>query len=189
MPKDNNDITFDANERSFTVDKCGPASKVGDPECEDFAFTKVYRVRVVATVNNMILTNEATNTFDIVIGPNCDDDTVSLGLPLNALTYELTADATEELMTPYFANSKAGCALICALDETGVADGGWESLAVADFNWSNGAITIASDDLSLHGSSVELSVTCEDPVSKSATPSASTKATVFFKNPCYETTI
>jgi hypothetical protein len=36
---------------------------------------------------------------------------------------------------------------------------------------------------------VELTVTCEDPVSSSASVSASTKATVFFNNPCYQTTI
>jgi hypothetical protein len=62
-------------------------SGVGDPECDEFAFTKIYRVRVVGTINNMILTEDTELSFDIIIGPNCDDDMVSLGTPLNSLTY------------------------------------------------------------------------------------------------------
>jgi len=74
VPKENNDIMFDPNERLFSVDKCSPVSSIGDSECENPAFTKIYRVRVVGIVNNMILSEEESETFDIVIGPNCDDD-------------------------------------------------------------------------------------------------------------------
>ena len=189
VPKENGDITFDSNERTFAVDKCGPVSAVGDPECGDFAFTKIYRVRVVGVVNNMILTEEETSTFDIIIGPNCDDDMVSLNIPINSFTYDLTPDAPATAMTPQFRNSKAGCALLCTLDESGIADGGYESEAISDFNWSSGAVTIASDDVSLHGTSIDLTVTCRDPVSSSSSTSAVTTATVQFNNPCYQTTI
>jgi len=92
-------------------------------------------------------------------------------------------------MTPVFINSKAGCATLCSLAETGVEESGYESRSIADFNWANGEVTIASDDISLHGTSMELTVVCEDPVSKSASTSATTSATVFFNNPCYDTTI
>ena len=54
-------------------------------------------------------------------------------------------------MTPVFLNSKAGCAVLCSLEETGVTDGGYESQSISDFNWASGAVTIATNDVSLHG--------------------------------------
>jgi hypothetical protein len=58
------------------------------------AFTKIYEVRIVATVNNMKMTQDKTLTFDIVIGPDCSDDSVTSVISLSNTTYNIkpTAD-------------------------------------------------------------------------------------------------
>lgn len=52
-----------------------------------------------------------------------------------------------------------------------------------------GKIQIATDDISLHGTSIELTVRAVDPQSKSAKSFAETTATVHFFNPCFNTMI
>lgn len=78
LPDSNFEVEFDANRRVFTITKCGPISSIGDPECYLPAFTKIYTLRVVATVNNMIMTTDASLVFDVIIGPDCSDNAVTL---------------------------------------------------------------------------------------------------------------
>ena len=88
VPSENFELTFDANRRVFAIDKCGPISQVGDSECgTPFMYTKIYQVRVVATVNNMVMTQNKDLIFEVVIGPDCSDNEITLQLPLQNIDY------------------------------------------------------------------------------------------------------
>lgn len=91
VPANDFEITFDANRRVFTVDKCGPMSQVGDPECgSPFMSTKIYTVRIVATLNNMQMTQNRDLVFEITIGPDCSDNEISVIAPLFNMDYQIT---------------------------------------------------------------------------------------------------
>jgi len=95
VPQTDFEITFDANRRVFTVDKCGPISQVGDSECgSPFMYTKIFNVRVVATVNNMIMTSNRDLTFDIVIGPDCSDNEITCQTEISNQDYFITPSKT-----------------------------------------------------------------------------------------------
>jgi hypothetical protein len=71
-------------------------------------------------------------------------------------------------MTPFFKNSNlSGCALRCNLVETGVVPVGYNNPGILSFNSSNGKIVLSTANIALHGTSMELTVICGDPVSKS----------------------
>jgi len=90
------------------------------------------------------------------------------------------------MMQPFFKMSNlSGCALKCYLFESGVVPAGYASQAIQAFDNTNGWITIASDDISLHGTSITLTVRCGDPRSQSDKAYAQTTATVYFFNPCF----
>lgn len=86
LPSSNFDILFNANERTFTIDKCGPLSSTGDIECDLPVFTKIVEMRVIGTVNNMALTSDAFE-FTVIIGPDCSDNEMYLVIPLQSFTY------------------------------------------------------------------------------------------------------
>ena len=153
VPSSDFEITFDANRRIFTADKCGPVSQIGDSECgTPFMTTKVYDVRVVATVNNMVMTQNRDLEFDITIGPDCSDNEVTLILPISNLDYSITPSASISIMAPLFKMSNmAGCALKCYLFETGIVPAGYVNPAIMSFDNLQGFIQISTNDISLHG--------------------------------------
>ena len=93
-------------------------------------------------------------------------------------------------MQPFFKMSNlSGCALKCYLFETGVVPAGYASPAIKSFDNTNGWIQISTDNIALHGTSIELTVRCGDPRSKSAKSYAESTAIVQFLNPCFNTMI
>lgn len=188
LPRYGAEISFDPNRRVFILDKCGPESRVGDMECLMPSYTKIIQVRVVATVNDFQMTSDESLVFDVIIGPDCSDDEVTVQRQLSDITYNLTPAAAQEFLVPIFKKSSLNCGLKCYLTQTGVTNG-YSSPAIASFDKSNGVVAISSSDITLHDTSIELTVTCTDPVSFTNKASASTTATVTFKNPCYDTVI
>jgi len=158
-----------------------------DIECEFPAYMKIETIRIVSTANDYVMTQDMSITFDIIIGPDCSSDEVSVFQPLEDLTYNIIPTPTLKFMTPLFKTSQPGmCTVKCKLIETGVTPEGYSSPAIADFLTNLGQITISTSDTSLHGDQIELTVECTDPVSLTAKKSASTTATVTFWNICYD---
>ena len=78
IPETNFPISFDGNTRQFTVTKCGPVSQIGDLDCAGFQYTKIYKMRIKATLSNLIGDTDTTNRFTIIIGPDCTDSTLTV---------------------------------------------------------------------------------------------------------------
>jgi len=93
-------------------------------------------------------------------------------------------------LQPFFKMSNlSGCALKCELYEDGITPPGYTSPTIKSFDATNGWIVIATDDITLHGTSMTLTVRCGDPRSESDKQFAQTSATISFRNPCYDTVI
>ena len=165
LPSSNNEILFNPNERTFTIDKCGPLSSSGDIECDLPVYTKIIQMKVTGTVNNMILTHDSFE-FTVYIGPDCSSNEVYLVIPLQSFTYNIRPSAEATVMEPLFSMSNIGCALRCYLYETGVEPLGYSSPAISSFNDKNGHVIISTDDVTLDASSIQLTVMCSDPLSE-----------------------
>ena len=115
------------------------------------------------------MTQEDRMTFDVVVGPDCSDNSITLVTPIVNTIYDIKPTADFVNMTPFFKLSNlSGCALKCELQETGVVPAGYNNSGIHSFNSSNGRIVLSTSNIALHGTSMELTVKCTDPVSKSA---------------------
>jgi len=91
-----------------------------DVECEFPAYMKIVTIRIVATVNDYLMTQDNSITFDIMIGPDCSNDEVSLFKPMENLTYSIVPLEKPVFLTPIFVTSQPGeCAVKCKLIEAG----------------------------------------------------------------------
>jgi len=144
---------------------------------------------VVAKINNLIQTTNTDLMFEVTIGPDCSQDEITLFSGITDFTYYIRASADLRSMTPLFKQSVFGCGKRCMLIETGVVPTGYQSPAIFSFDKYQPQAKISTSDTSLHGTSIELTIRCEDPQSETASASEETTATVTFYDPCYDTEI
>ena len=75
------EISFNSVTGQIVVQKCDPDSGAlftNDPECTQQAYFKEYTVVVTGTLNDVDATSSSVE-FDVLIGPDCDNDTLAFG--------------------------------------------------------------------------------------------------------------
>ena len=163
--------------------KCGPVSQIGDPDCLGFQYTKIYKMRIKATLSNLVGDTNTDNRFTIIIGPDCTDSILTV-IPSGDQTYYI--QSTENSSSPplpiqnFFKQSNpAGCGMDCTLFPDTDA-------SIYSFNSETAEVIIQTDDKSLHDTVLPLNIFCINPRSASA---ASVDFSVTFRDPCYDATL
>jgi len=160
------EVTFNAQDLSFTYAKCPPGVVTSDPDCAEDAFFFDYDIVLKAELDDYEETTSLGVEFVIGFGPDCTGDEVSFSATIpNPLDYSITTPAQPLPIVPTVTQLVPNCPITCTLTQNGQTSPIDD--AVESFSATTGALTILTSDLSKDQSSLDMQISCSSSLSVS----------------------
>lgn len=164
------EIVFNSDNNKFIIQKCNPNNidNSSDLECvnNDTPYFKEYTVLVIGTLNDEDSTT-ASVSFDVTIGPDCDDDIISYSATIGHQDYTIGINSPVELpLSPAMTQAVPNCPVFCEVTSTSPFD----FSPIWSFNDENGDMVIKTQQGTLNGATYNYAIECYSEYSTIMTP-------------------
>lgn len=163
----------------FGLEKCGSNNSLNDADCIGSPFDATYVIVIKAALNDSYGTYDTSASFAVNVNVMCKNDYFSFDTSNDVFTYYLRSPAVPATYYMPLQQYIPSCGLECYAETTGAG-------VFADFSSSTGAFVISSDDKSLSGASLSITLNCRSPDSTQAGGIQTKTITINYKDECWD---
>lgn len=165
----------------FGIEKCGSTNSMSDADCNKSPFSTKYTIVIVATMEQDTYGKvDKAASFDILVAVDCREDFFSFDSSDDVVVYKLRSVAEAQTFDSPVTQYAPGCGLQCRYE----LDVAYPPLA--DFDPETGSINILSDDKTLSGTTQNVKITCQSPISQVPGGIQTKNVKITFMDECWD---